>query len=122
MKTYKIIILTGVLITLSAQSLSAQTVIGKESRKVQVTFAYPVGSAGINSRNYANNFSFNILYGLNGGVKGFEFGSLWNHNDGDIIGFQLSGLVIPYTVYEHEYTSKKLLMWIGFNAGLSLNL
>lgn len=93
MKTLKIIILGSVLIILSAQNLSAQTVNGKETRKVQVTFAYPVGSAGITSKNYINNFSFNILYGLNGGVNGFELGSLWNHNYGDVKGFQLSGLV-----------------------------
>lgn len=93
MKTYKIIILGSVLITLSAQNLLAQTVNGKESRKVQVTFAYPVGSAGNTSRNYINNVSFNILWGLNGGVNGFELGSLWNHNDGDVKGFQISGLV-----------------------------
>ena len=92
MKTYKIITLGSVLIILSAQNLLAQTAKGKESRKVQVTFAYPVGSAGINSRNYTNNFSFNILYGLNGGVNGFELGSLWNHNDGNVKGVQLSGL------------------------------
>jgi hypothetical protein len=93
MKTFKIITLGSVLIILSAQNLSAQTANGGESRKVQVTFAYPVGSAGINSRNYTNNFSFNILYGLNGGVNGFELGSLWNHNVGDVKGFQLSGLM-----------------------------
>ncbi len=93
MKTYKIITLGSVLTILSAQNLLAQTANGGESRKVQVTFAYPVGSSGVNSRNYTNNFSFNILYGLNGGVNGFELGSLWNHNDGDVKGFQLSGLM-----------------------------
>ena len=87
MKTYKIIILESVLILLSAQNLLAQIVNGKESRKLQVTFAYPIGTAGITSRNYVNNFSFNILYGLNGGVNGFELGSLWNHNDGYVKGF-----------------------------------
>ena len=93
MKTYKIIILGSALIALSAQNLLAQTVNGKETRKIQVTFAYPVGSAGNTSRNYINNVSFNILWGLNGGVNGFELGSLWNHNDGDVKGVQISGLV-----------------------------
>jgi len=55
MKTYKIIILGSVLIVLSAQNLLAQTVNGKESRKAQVTFTYPIGTAGITSRNYVNN-------------------------------------------------------------------
>jgi hypothetical protein len=93
MKTYKIIIMGSALIVLSAVNLLAQTARSKVARKVQVTFAYPIGSAGSSSKNYANNFSFNILYGLNGGVNGFELGSLWNHNEGDVKGFQLSGMI-----------------------------
>jgi hypothetical protein len=93
MKTLKIFIITGVIVLLSKQYLFAQTENYKETRKAQVTFAYPIGSAGNSSGNYANNFSFNILYGINGGVKGFELGSLWNHNNGDVTGFQLSGIV-----------------------------
>ena len=29
---------------------------------------------------------------------------------------------VPYTIYEHEYADKKLFMWIGLNAGVSLKL
>jgi len=74
MKTYKIIILGSVLLVLSTHNLLAQTLNRKESWKVQVTFAYPVGSAGISSRNYINNSFFNILYGLDEGINGFELG------------------------------------------------
>ena len=100
MKTLNIYIITGALVLSSMQHLSAQffaegsqTEIAKESRKVQVTYIYPLGSAGVYSRNYSNNFSLNVLIGLNGGVNGFELGSLWNHNEGDVKGVQISGLV-----------------------------
>ncbi|MBG0860930.1 MAG: hypothetical protein IQL11_15630 [Bacteroidales bacterium] len=92
MKTFKIIILGSALIISNAQNLLSQTLDGKESRKIQVTFAYPIGSAGTASRNYSNNLSLNVLYGLNGGVNGFEFGSLWNHNDGEVKWMQVAGL------------------------------
>ena len=92
MKTIKIIIWGSVLIILHLQTLLSQTLNGKETRMVQVTFAYPVGSAGSSSVNYTNNFSLNILYGLNGGVNGFEFGSLWNHNEGEVKWMQIAGL------------------------------
>jgi hypothetical protein len=62
------------------------------SRKAQVTFAYPIGSNGSNSLKYSNNFSFNILYGLNGGVNGVEIGSLLNYIKGEVNGFQLAGI------------------------------
>ena len=52
--------------------------------KVQVTFAYPLGSNGLNSLNYSNNFSLNILFGLNGGVDGVEIGGLMNYNKGEV--------------------------------------
>lgn len=93
MKTLKTNIVTAAMILLGMQNLFAQTGTFKEQRKAQVTFAYPIGSAGNSSMNYVNNFSFNVLYGMNGGVKGFELGSLWNHNNGDVKGFQLSGML-----------------------------
>ena len=100
MKTLNRYIITVIILLSTMQHLSAQffvpdskTEIDKESKKAQVTFAYPLGSAGVYSRNYSNNFSFNVLVGLNGGVKGFELGSLWNHNEGEVKGVQLSGLV-----------------------------
>jgi len=64
----------------------------QEKRAVQVTFLYPVGTAGTNSVDYANNFSFNIIGGLNGGVNGFELGSVANINKGDVNGCQISGV------------------------------
>jgi hypothetical protein len=60
--------------------------------KAQVTFAYPLGSNGFNSLKYSNNFSFNILFGLNGGVDGAEIGGLMNYNKGEVKWFQLAGI------------------------------
>ena len=63
-----------------------------KNSKAQITFAYPIASNGFHSLEYSNNFSFNILYGLNGGVNGTEIGSLLNYNKGKVKGFQLSGI------------------------------
>lgn len=51
-----------------------------------------MGSNGKSSINNLNNFSFNLLYGLNGGVNGFEIGSVLNFNKGPVNGFQISGI------------------------------
>lgn len=64
----------------------------QEKKAVQVAFIYPVGTAGTNSVDYTNNFSFNIIGGLNGGVNGFELGSVANINKGDVNGCQISGV------------------------------
>ena len=57
----------------------------------QVSFGYPLGSHG-SATDYVNDVSFNILYGLNGGVNGFEFGGILNYNYGDVRGVQISGV------------------------------
>ena len=84
--------LISLMIFLISISLVAQKNDSLKTRKAQVTFAFPVGSNGKTSLNYSNNFSFNILYGLNGGVNGAEIGSLFNYNNGIVDGFQLAGL------------------------------
>ena len=84
--------LISILIFLISISLVAQEKDSLKTRKGQVTFAFPVGSNGKSSLNYSNNVSFNILYGLNGGINGAEIGSLFNYNDGIVDGFQLAGL------------------------------
>ncbi|MFN8256888.1 MAG: hypothetical protein U0W24_14430 [Bacteroidales bacterium] len=85
-------ILISIAIFLMLLNLSAQQENNVKSRKVQVTFAYPVGSNGSGAMQYSNNFSFNILYGLNGGVNGAEIGSIFNYNKGEVKGFQLAGV------------------------------
>src|SRR6056297_2690790 len=64
----------------------------KQHRIAQVTFAYPLGSSALNSMDYSNSFSFNILYGLNGGVAGMEIGGAANYNRGHVNGLQIAGL------------------------------
>lgn len=89
MKKSNLVILLVFIISIN---LVAQENASLKTRKVQITFAYPIGSNGIDASNYSNNFSFNILYGLNGGVNGFELGSILNYNKGEVIGFQLAGV------------------------------
>ena len=60
-------------------------------RPSQVTFFYPLGTNGT-ATHYVNNFSFNVLYGVNGGVNGGEIGGLVNSNLGHVNGVQIAGL------------------------------
>ncbi len=64
----------------------------QQKKAVQVAFIYPVGTTGSNSVDYTNNFSFNVIGGFNGGVNGFELGSVANINKGDVNGCQISGV------------------------------
>ncbi|HJX70578.1 MAG TPA: hypothetical protein VJ346_01455 [Bacteroidales bacterium] len=57
----------------------------------QVTFVTPLGTNGISSPGILNEFSFNVLVGVNGGVDGFEFGGLVNIDNGPVDGAQVSG-------------------------------
>lgn len=85
--------LKAVLILLILYSnFSAQEIDSAKTRKVQITFAYPLGTNGKNSMEYSNNFSFNIIYGFNGGFNGVEIGSVLNYNKGDSRGFQVGTL------------------------------
>ena len=69
----------------------AQETNDKEHSVAQLTFIYPIGSNGVRSLNYNNNFSFNVLFGLNGGVSIAEMGGIFNYNDGAMKGIQLAG-------------------------------
>ncbi len=81
-----------IVILLSGWSVLTNAQDNAESKKSQITFIYPLGTNGVNSADYTNNVSFNVLMGLNGGVNGFEFGGLVNYNKGNVRGFQFGGL------------------------------
>lgn len=89
MKHIKIITLLLLTVLLSFKVFS------QENRKTtaQFTFAYPVGSNGKEAIEIKNNFSFNLLWGVNGGLNGAEIGSIFNYNKGDVIGVQIAGVV-----------------------------
>lgn len=89
MKYIKIITLLILTVLLSFKVFS------QENRKTtaQFTFAYPVGSNGKEAIEIKNNFSFNLLWGVNGGLNGAEIGSIFNYNKGDVSGVQIAGVV-----------------------------
>ena len=64
----------------------------KQLRPVQLTFLYPLGTNGIQSREIMNQFSINLLGGLSGGTQGFEAGGLFNADLGNVRGAQFAGL------------------------------
>ena len=77
-------------LTLFSASLLAEE--NLNSGAAQVSFLYPVASNGTESEKYINNFSFNILWGVNGGVNGAEIGGIANVNNNNVSGFQLGGV------------------------------
>lgn len=83
----------GIGIFLFSMNLLAQKNDGIKTCIAQIALGYPIGSHGMNSFEYTNLFSLNILYGLNGGVNGAEIGSILNYDRGNVTGFQLSGVL-----------------------------
>lgn len=78
------------LLLINVKPLCAQDTL--KTRPGQVSFLYPLGTNGANSYTYSNNFSFNILYGYNGGLNGLEIGGIANINSGNVSGIQLAGI------------------------------
>jgi len=73
-------------------SVSAQNNDSLKKVPAQVSFVYPLGTQGKQSKNFLYNFSFNILTGKVGGVNGLEISGLYGKVENDILGFQVSGL------------------------------
>jgi hypothetical protein len=67
-------------------------IFSQEEKTAQVSFIYPISTSGTNSTNYSNKLSFNTIAGINGGVNGFELGSVLNINKGAVIGLQIAGV------------------------------
>lgn len=92
MKKVKItILLAGLLIgVISAYARTVDTL--KIHRHAQATFVHPLGTNKEEAPSVINNFSFNLFYGVSGGVHGVEIGGLINRTYGDVRGFQFAGL------------------------------
>jgi hypothetical protein len=86
-----VLIVNTIVPKVSAQEALKDTNKEKKSRPFQFTFIYPLGTNGINSKDYSNVFSLNLLGGLNGGVDAVEIGAFANINHGDVNGFQGAG-------------------------------
>jgi len=104
----------ALLVSVIGMNISAQEAGKSSSQTAQFTFAYPLGTNGTDAMYVSNNYSFNLLYGLNGGLDGIELGGLMNFNRGDVSGFQLSGIANA----NMEKTSG--VMWAGC-VNLSVN-
>ncbi|TSA51852.1 MAG: hypothetical protein D4R43_00110, partial [Sphingobacteriales bacterium] len=77
----------------NSSSLQEEKTDSTINRPAQVSFFFPIGSNGINSGRYSNNFSLNMLWGFNGGVKGAEIGGLINVDRKNVSGVQIGGLI-----------------------------
>lgn len=89
MKTLKISICLSLIFFTSFSQNDSDSVTMKSP--FQVTFVTPIGTNGVQSYRISNEFSLNILVGINGGVDGFELGGMINIIKKDVSGVQISG-------------------------------
>jgi len=93
MKTI-IVLITALLLAhtlVVAQDSELNSNLVKERKPFQFTFIYPLGTNGTNSPSYSNDFSLNLLGGVNGGVNACEIGAFANINQGNVFGCQIAG-------------------------------
>ena len=92
MKTSKnILIIAGFFLIFNSSKAQEKEGATKTVRPFQITFITPIGTNGTGSYRIANEFSLNILAGVNGGSEAFELGGLLNIDHGDVEKFQLAG-------------------------------
>ncbi|MFT2007055.1 LA_2272 family surface repeat-containing protein [Pontibacter sp. 13R65] len=88
-------LILGMLLTASALQVAfaqEQSVPELEYRPGQVSVVPGVGTNGAMGDRYYSAFSFNLLGGRNGGVSGFELGSLFNIDKSFMCGAQVAGI------------------------------
>jgi hypothetical protein len=102
-KTFALILaISAVLIS---SPIKAQEPEANPTQSAQLTFAYPLGTNGVDAISTSNRFSLNVLYGVNGGLNGLEIGGLLNYNHGEVNGVQLAGVANV----NKEYTNGLML-------------
>lgn len=82
-----------ILLTTSLSFVFAQEKDEDEKQNIpfQISFLYPLGINGTNTQ-VSSNASFNVLWGINGGVNYFELGGIANINNDNVNGLQISGI------------------------------
>lgn len=63
-----------------------------DRRVAQISIIPNVSTTATNGAEITNHLSFNLLWGLNGGVQGMEVGGFVNNVTHDVTGFQVAGL------------------------------
>lgn len=73
--------------------IAAQNANDATSRLAQVSLIPFLGTNSFSSYQVTNEFSVNLLWGMNGGVQGKEFGGVANTIKEDVQGVQIAGLI-----------------------------
>ncbi len=89
--------ITALLLTLSTTAavneVTAQQAEQKSNKPFQISFVYPLGTDGTNSKSHSYNTSVNMIGGLTGGLHGFEIGGVFNKNTRITSGAQFAGVL-----------------------------
>ena len=63
------------------------------TKPIHISVVQGLSTEGKESKNTDYAFSFNLFSGRVKSIKGVEIGSFYNQNEGDVTGFQSSGLI-----------------------------
>jgi len=91
MKTQFLFFVVSVMTTVMSKAQNADTTKMVFHRPFQCSFVSPMGTNGMESGKYTNNFSINILAGYAGGLNGLELGGFANLILHDLKGTQIAG-------------------------------
>jgi len=91
MNKIRTLLIIGITILLCSNLLAQDNILKKSPG--QISFVYPIGTSGLESKNTQYNFSLNALIGAVGGIKGCEVGGIANLSKGNITGLQVGGII-----------------------------
>lgn len=112
-----IILYVGLLFGAQLFGQSREDIVLK-NRPFQLSFVHPLGTNGIKAGSISNNVSFNALIGYQGGLKGVEFGGLFNVIRYDTYGAQFGGLgnIVAGTAHGAQFGGLLNISAAGMNA------
>ncbi|MDR2410836.1 MAG: STN domain-containing protein [Bacteroidales bacterium] len=87
----------------------------EKKRAFQLSFVYPLGTSWIYSPKYIYNFSFNVIGGVTGKIKGAELAMVFYVNNYSVHGFQAAGVFNFTGINSQTENSSNVQFAGGFN-------
>jgi len=92
MKTLHKTLIIITILTVSFGSVNAQKKKMYKASPFQLSLLSPIGTNGLDSDDYVNNLSWNIIWGVSAGLNGLEIGGIGNTETNFVNGVQLAGV------------------------------
>ena len=92
MKALQTTLIIITILSLSFSNAFAQKEKIYKASPFQISLLSPIGSNGLDSDDYVNNLSWNIIWGVSAGLNGIEIGGIGNTETDFVRGVQLAGV------------------------------